>query len=336
MKPRLFFIFALFLLLLIFFFSLSFGMNIASFSQIYAALTQSEPQNYEQAVILYQRLPRALISVYVGAVMACSGLVFQGLIRNPLASSSTLGINAGATLFVVAGAIVFSLDLTLQGIAALLGGLFGFLSSLLISRLSGVNTVSRDLLLILAGTLIAMLYLGVSNAVLLAYPETRTEYLSWLAGAINHVYITRLHHFWWFGLLALIVLLLLARPLTLILLGYEKAHSIGVNATLVSRIALVAAIVASSSAVAICGPIGFVGLVVPHIVRPLVGQNFMLSLPACALTGASVCLIANLCAQTLFQPYVIHTGILMDFLGGLFFIWIIRKRYLSTTSTRLL
>ncbi|WP_340620087.1 FecCD family ABC transporter permease [Xenorhabdus siamensis] len=334
MKSSLFFIFAPFVLLLIFFSSLSFGVNIASVSQIYAALTQSEPQDYEQAVILYQRLPRALISVYVGAVMACSGLVFQGLIRNPLASSSTLGINAGATLFVIIGAISFGFDLTLQGIAALVGGLFGFLSSLAVSRLAGVNGVSRNLLLILSGTLIAMLYLGISNAVLLAYPALRTEYLSWLAGAINHAYITRLHHFWWFGILALMVLLLLARPLTLILLGYEKALSIGANAMLVSHIALISAIVASSSAVAICGPIGFVGLVVPHIVKPLVGQNFMLSLPACALTGASVCLIANLCAQTLFQPYVIHTGILMDFLGGLFFIWIIRKRYLSTTSER--
>ncbi|MGL5421642.1 FecCD family ABC transporter permease [Serratia fonticola] len=329
MKNWPFFIIASLTLLLVFFFSLAFGGNIASISEVYAVLTQPEAQNYQQSVMLYQRLPRTLLALYVGAMMACSGLVFQARLRNPLASSSTLGINAGAVLFVIASGVFFELDLRLQGIAALVGGLFGFLSSLAIVRFTGARGSQHGLLLILSGTLISMLYLGISHALLLAHPEMRTEYLSWLAGAINHAYITRLHHFWWFGLLALVVLFLLARPLTLILLGHEKALSIGINATLVSRIALAAAIVAASSAVAICGPIGFVGLVVPHIVRPLVGQHFLQALPACALVGASVCLIATLGAQTLFQPYVVNTGILMDLWGSLFFIWVIRTRYLS-------
>lgn len=336
MKNRLFFIFATVTLLVVFLFSLAFGTHIVSFSQLYAALTQPEPQNQQQAIVLYQRLPRALIALYVGAMMACSGLVFQARLSNPLASSSTLGINAGAVLFVIASHVFFAFDLILQGIAALAGGLFGYLSSLAVARFTGAFNALHGLLLILSGSLISMLYLGIANALLLAHPEVRAEYLSWLAGAINHAYITRLHGFWWFGLLALAVLLLLARPLTLILLGNEKALSIGINAALVSRIALSAAIVAASSAVAICGPIGFVGLVVPHIVRPLVGQHFLQALPACALVGASVCLLANLGAQTLFQPYVVNTGILMDLLGSLFFIWVIRNRYLSPASVNTL
>jgi len=327
MKKLLFFMAAPLVLLSLFFFSLSVGSNVASITQVYAALTQHEPQNYQQTVILYQRLPRTLIALYVGAVMACSGLVFQALLRNPLASSSTLGINAGAVLFVIAGAVFFEFDLTWQGVTALAGGLFGFLSSLAVSRLTSAHDVPSGLLLILSGMLVSMFYLGIANAILLAHPEARTEYLSWLAGAINNAYITRLHDFWWFGLLAVAVLFVLARPLTLILFGSEKALSIGVNATRVSRLALAAAIVAASSAVAICGPIGFVGLVVPHMVRPWVGQHFLLALPACALVGAGLCLVATLAAQTLFQPYVLHTGVLMDLLGGLFFIWVVKKRY---------
>ena len=334
MKRSLFFIVVPLALMSLSFFSLIVGTSITSVAQLYAAFTQSEPQNYQQAVILYQRLPRTLIALYVGAVMACSGLVFQTLLRNPLGSSSTLGINAGAVLFTIVGAVLFNFDLALQGGAALVGGLFGFISSLIVTRLSAARNISHCLLLILAGSLISMLYLGIAKAILLGHPEVRTEYLGWLAGTINNVYIDRLYNFWWLGLLSVALLFLLTRPLTLILLGSEKALSMGANIKITSRIALTAAIIAASSGVAICGPIGFVGLMVPHAVRPLVGQRFLLTLPACTLLGACVCLASTLAAQILFQPYIVHTGILMDLLGGMFFIWVIKKHYLSATMSK--
>lgn len=334
MTRGLFFIVVPLILLSLFFFSLVVGVNTTSVAQVYAALIQPEPQNYQQAVILYQRLPRTLIALYVGAVMACSGLVFQALLRNPLGSSSTLGINAGAVLFTIAGAVLFNFGLALQGVSALVGGLFGFLSSFVIARMASARDIPPGLLLILAGSLISMLYLGIANAILLAHPEVRSEYLGWLSGTVNNAYIDRLRDFWWFGLLSVALLLVLARPLTLILLGSEKSLSMGTDTKRASRLGLAAAIVAASSGVAICGPIGFIGLMVPHVVRPLVGQHFLLALPACALLGACVCLAATLAAQTLFQPYVVHTGVLMDLLGGLFFIWVIKTHYLSTTLSK--
>lgn len=333
MTRRFIFLFsAPFLLALVLLISLSLGGGSFHFLDVVQAFIAFDAESYDQAVILHQRLPRALIAIYVGATMACGGAVLQGLVHNPLASPSTLGINAGACLFVVGGAFLFDLGMAALGLAALAGAFFGFLSCLVVARLSGRTHDPRGLALILSGALVSMLFFGVTNAFLLSDPMRRNEFLGWVSGNINHVYIDRLHAFWWIGAVAIGLLAVLARPLTLILLGAEKATSAGVNVTAVTRFALAATVLASGSAVAICGPIGFVGLVVPHIVRPFVGNNFAFSLPACALTGASVCLLADLLAREAFQPYVLHTGLVTDLLGGLVFVVIVKRFYLSPAA----
>ncbi|WP_188318324.1 iron chelate uptake ABC transporter family permease subunit [Bartonella apihabitans] len=103
----------------------------------------------------------------------------------------------------------------------------------------------------------------------------------------------------------------------------------GVGTVAVSRFALACAIVASCSAVAVCGPISFIGLIVPHMIKPLVGQDFKVTLPASALTGATLCLLASTISQNAFQPYVVNTGIILDLFGGIVFILLIRKFYVS-------
>ncbi|MBP1849569.1 FecCD family ABC transporter permease [Rhizobium halophytocola] len=308
---------------------LTYGIGALSYREMAGTLMHGNVETYEQSVLLYQRLPRALIALYVGATTAVSGMVFQGLVRNPLASPSTLGVNSGATLFVIAGAFVFDLGTAAQGMAALAGAVFGFATCLGIARMAGRTRDPRGLSLILSGALTSMLLVGMTNALLLSDPTRRAEFLGWVAGNINHVYIDRLADFWWIGAGAIALLFALARPMTLILLGEEKAASAGVDVARVSWAGLIAAMLAAGSAVAICGPIGFIGLVVPHIVRPLVGANFSSALPTAAFAGATLCLVADLLAQTLFTPYVPHTGLLMDLLGGLVFIVIVKRFYLS-------
>lgn len=283
---------------------------------------------YIGAIVLHQRLPRSLIAVYAGAMMASSGLVFQGLVRNPLASSSTLGVNAGATLAVILCAVVWNANAQVQGLAALAGGVVGFLACLAVARVAASTGQGQDLTLILSGSLVGILLYGIANTILLAHPELRRDYLPWLGGNINHAYRDRLADYWWIGAACMAALLATARPLTLHLLGADKTRSVGAHPVLVPRVALVAAILGASSAVAICGPVGFVGLVVPHVIRPLVGPSMLRALPAAALAGAILCLIADIGARVLFLPYVVHTGIIMDVAGGLAFIWIIRRFYL--------
>lgn len=141
-------------------------------------------------------------------------------------------------MFVVAGAYLFNLGLMAQGIAALAGALFGFAACLTLSRVARRPADPRGLPLILAGALLSMLFIGIANAFLLSDPARRTDFLGWVTGNINHVYADRLYAFWWIGAASLLLLAALARPLTLILLGPEKAASAGVNVDLVSRLAI--------------------------------------------------------------------------------------------------
>ncbi|WP_420337048.1 FecCD family ABC transporter permease [Roseibium sp.] len=306
------------------------GFNPTDLPQLLFALPGSDAQSLEEAVLLYQRVPRTLIALYVGGVTAVCGFVLQSLVSNPLASPTTLGVNAGAALFLVAGVLLFNLDTKLQGAAALVGALSGFLASLAVAKAAGRRNDPRGLSLILSGALVTMFFTGLTNALLLSDPARRSDLLSWIVGTINHAYADRLALFWWVGVIAILMLLVLARPLTLILFGAEKAASTGVNVPIVSGLAILAAVLGAGSAVAICGPIGFVGLVVPHIVRPLVGNNLRISLPAAFLTGAMVCIMADLIGREALYPFSLSTGLLTDLVGGVVFILIIKRFYLSS------
>lgn len=308
------------------------GSPAADIPRLAGALMRFEAASFDEAVLLFQRLPRSLIAIYVGAITAASGLVLQSLIRNPLASPATMGVNAGAALFLVAGALLFGLGPAPQGAAALGGALAGFAGCVAVARFAGRHNDPRGLSLILAGALVSMLFTGLANALLLSDPARRGDFLSWITGNINHAYIDRLMLFWWIGAACIACLAVLARPLTLVLLGPDKAASAGVNVPLVSRLALLAAVIGAGSAVAVCGPVGFVGLVVPHIVRPFTGNALLTALPAAAITGAAVCLLADLAARLALYPHVLSTGLVTDLLGGLVFLVIVKRFYLSGGS----
>ncbi|TFH87215.1 iron ABC transporter permease [Billgrantia azerbaijanica] len=305
------------------------GATTIPVSVVADALLSFDPDNYDHYVVLYQRLPRVLIALHAGALMACGGLVLQGLTRNPLASPTTMGINAGAMLFVLAGAYFLNLGIDGRGAAALLGGMFGFATCLGVARLAGLVQDQGGLALILSGALTSMLLFGIANAILLTDPTRRTDFLGWVSGNINHVYADQLFRIWWIGLAALALLCVLARPLTLIMLGTDKAASAGVNVRWVRCLALLAVVLAASSSVAVCGPLGFVGLVVPHIVRPFAGADLTRSLPGAALVGATACLLADLIARHAFLPAVVHTGLVLDLVGGVVFALIVRRYYLT-------
>lgn len=309
--------------------NLAFGASAVDPTDVVSALIRFDADNYDHFIVVYQRLPRALIAIFLGAVMACGGAVLQGLTRNPLASPGILGINSGAMLFVILAAFLFDVPLEWQGVAAILGGFFGFFSCLLVTRMTGLSRDPRGLALILSGAVLSMLYSSVANAIMLASPSRRSDFLSWASGNINHVYFSRLLDFWWLGAMGLVVLMMLSRPLTLITLGRDKAASAGVDVQRVTWLSISAVVISTSAAVAICGPIGFVGLVTPHIVRPLVGASFTVALPVNAVLGAAICLLADLGARSLFAPHNLHTGIMMDLLGGIFFAIIVKRYYLS-------
>lgn len=313
--------------------SLMSGSTYYGWQQLMAALLTFDDADYDQSVIVLQRLPRALMAVFAGAAMACSGAVLQAMLRNPLASPSLLGVNSGAAMCVLLTATLWPAAMAWQGLAAVMGGCLGLLASMAVARWVGsVSGNGRGLTLVLAGALVSMFCTAIANVLMLTDPERRDTFMHWLLGSVNHVYVDRLALFWPVGLAGMVLLMVLARPLTLLSIGEYSAAAAGVNVPLVSRLALLGVALACSAAVAVCGPVGFVGLVVPHMVRPFTGAALSRLLPGCMLAGALVCLLADMVARTVFLPYVLHTGVLLDLCGGLAFIGIVWRFYVVGVS----
>ena len=309
--------------------NLGLGARYISPPEIISALIAFDDDRYSHFIIVFQRLPRALIAIFVGALMAVCGALLQGLTRNPLASPSLLGVTSGALMFVVGFGYYLAIPTGWHGVLAFAGGWFGFISCIALARMAGIANDPRNLSLILAGAIISILYGSIANALMLADPNLRFELLSWVSGNINQVYVDRLYTIWPVGPLVFVILMVLARPLTLITLGEEKAASSGVAVKPVTAIAIFAGVGGAAASVSICGPIGFVGLIVPHIVRPFAGAHFGLQLPANAMVGGAVLLLGDVVARVAFTPFVLHTSVMLELIGGLIFIYIVKRHYLS-------
>ncbi|MEM9605030.1 MAG: iron ABC transporter permease [Pseudomonadota bacterium] len=309
--------------------NVAFGSKAIPMTEVIQALVAFDERNYDHFIVSSQRLPRALIASFVGACLAVCGALLQGLTRNPLASPGLLGVSSGAVLFVVFFGFYWGVPNAWHGAVAFAGGWFGFFSCVLLARVARIAHDPRNLALILAGAIVSMAYAGIASALVLANESLRAELLSWMSGNVNHYYIDRLTDVWFVGAGMLFVLLCLAPALTLITLGSDKAAAAGVAVKPVTLCALTAAVAGAAAAVSVCGPIGFVGLVVPHLVRPVAGAHFSALFPACALVGAIVVLLADVVARVVFAPYVLHTSVLMSLLGGLAFIVIVKRHYLT-------
>ena len=276
------------LLLVAILINMSVGSQFSSPREVLSALVNFNDNSYQDFIIIYQRLPRTLIAIFVGASLAMSGDILQGISRNPLASPSLLGVTSGAVLFVVFFGFYLAVPLDYHGIIAFAGGWFGFGSCYFVAKLAGVDQDPRGLTLILAGAIISSLYSAIASTLVLADPQLWELLRSWINGDINHAYIDRLQNMWAFGVLCMVGLYGIARPLTLVTLGQETARATGVNVKVYLSIALFCVLGASTSAISIIGPIGFIGLVVPHITRPFTGSLFKYSLVINALIGGAV------------------------------------------------
>ena len=275
--------------------------------QAFAALFYGQDDSYAQAILLYQRIPRMLVALYAGAMLAVSGLALQVLVRNPLASPGSLGVSAAATCFGVVAGVLFDASPFVQGMAALAGAGAGILCLLMVALYAG-RGMKSGAVLILSGAFVSMLFTGITRAVLLQYPDRRLEFMNWSMGSVNPAYVDRLAAFWWIGVLSVLLLLMLGRPLAAMMMGDEKAASVGV----------------------VSGPLGFVGLVVPHMVRPVAGNRLAGGFVLAAVTGAALCVSGDWVAQTVFRPYTVNTGVVLDMVGGVAFMIMVRHFYMKS------
>jgi iron complex transport system permease protein len=285
--------------------------------------------NTDAQIFFVARLPRVLAATLVGGSLAMAGAVFQALLRNPLATPDTLGVSSGAALGAML-AIAFHFDFAIAGFSSVsLSSLLGSLGALAIvymlstARRRGLSTT----VLLLAGVTMTAFF-----SALILFVQYLTDFsdtfrtVRWLMGMLDVGSYTPI-----IGALPLIVVAFgmvatLPRPLDLISLGADAAASRGVDVQRAERMALVSASLATGAAVSISGPIAFVGLVVPHIVRLVVGSDHRLVLPASALFGASFLIGCDLIARTLFAPVELPVGIVTAIIGGPFFLWLLVRR----------
>jgi ABC-type Fe3+-siderophore transport system permease subunit len=282
--------------------------------------------NTDAQIFFIARLPRVVAAAVVGASLAAAGVVFQALLRNPLATPDTLGVSSGAALGAMI-AITFHLDAGVAGIpptaiASLLGSLaaLGVVYALATARRRGLSTT----VLLLAGvTMTAFFSALVLFVQYLADFADTFRTVRWLMGVLDVGSYTPILAVMPLVAVAFALFATLPRALDLLSLGADAAAARGVNVVRAERVALVSASLATGAAVSISGPIAFIGIVVPHLVRLIVGSDHRLVLPAATLFGASFLVACDLVARTLFSPLEIPVGIVTALVGGPFFLWLL-------------
>ncbi|MGP9435164.1 FecCD family ABC transporter permease [Ewingella sp. AOP8-B2-18] len=273
------------------------------------------------------RLPRVLLAVLVGCALACSGAVMQGLFRNPLADPGLLGISSGAALFV---AMSIVLPMSLPPIIALYGQMFAaFAGSVVVSVIVftlsrfGHGNLSR---LLLAGIAInAICGAMVSVLTYVSDDQQLRQFSLWMMGSLGQAQWPTLIVAATLILPACVASFLLSRRLNLLQLGDEDAHYLGVNVRRTQLQLLLISALLVGVAVAVTGVIGFIGLVIPHLLRLRVGADHRWLLPGSALGGACLLLLADTLARTLVAPAEMPVGLLTSLIGGPYFLWLILR-----------
>jgi iron complex transport system permease protein len=274
------------------------------------------PDQQDITIILFLRLPRVLAAMLVGSALAVCGVVMQGLFRNPMASPEILGISAGGSLGAVIAITSGFASLSLFGLPVLTvtGAL---LSSALIYLLSTSRGTTSLLFIIIAGMAISSLLNGLTSALLLISREYEvSQFLFWTMGGLDG-------RSWQHILFAapvlvpgIIVLGLFSRELNLFTLGEENAHSLGMRVEMTKRLLLALSAVVTGMSISVAGPVGFVGLLVPHLFRFLVGADHRTLIPASALGGALFLAVCDLLGRSIAPPFEVRVGIITAILGS--------------------
>lgn len=285
--------------------------------------------NVDAQIFFVARLPRVLSGAIVGASLAAAGVVLQAMLRNPLATPFTLGVSAGGALGAML-AIAFGLELGLLGVTSIpIASFTGSLLAIAIvywlasSQKRGLSTN----VLLLAGVTLNSFFSALILFVQYVSDFTQSfRSVRWLMGDLDVGNYTPILAALPFILLAFAVFAVLPRTLNLLTLGEDVAAGRGVEVVRAQRLAFLSASLATGAAVSLGGPIGFIGIVVPHLVRLMVGSDHRIVLPAATLFGAAFTVLCDLVARTIMAPIELPVGIITALIGGPFFLWLLVKK----------
>lgn len=277
--------------------------------------------------LVHSRIPRTVNALLTGAALAAAGCAMQGLTRNPLAEPGYLGINAGAAMFVVLGLTVGVAGSTLSIAVLAVGG--AFVTALTVYVLAGRGVTSASpaaaLKLILVGAAVLALANAVISAMMLTNTGTLEEFRIWQVGGISRSSLADAGLLLPFFAVGLALLLVNTRTLNAFALGEDLAQGLGLNLPLRRTLVILGITLCAGASVALTGPIGFVGLLVPQLLRRLVGADFAVLLPACVLGGPLLVLVADVCGRIILPPSEVQVGVMMAVLGTPLFLVMLRK-----------
>lgn len=289
------------------------------------ALFVFDPASYEQTVVRSLRLPRTLIGLCVGAALAVAGATMQAVTRNPLAGPSILGVSSGAAFAIVTAIYFGGLTAPTQYVWFAFAGGLG--ASALVYAVGSVGQGGTSpVKLALAGAIVSALLGAWSTALLLLDQQTLDVVRFWLAGSLVGRDLAVLATVLPFIAVGLVGTLLFGHQLNILSLGEDTARALGMRTGWVRGACALLVVLLTGAAVAAAGPIGFVGLAVPHIVRALVGPDYRWVLPYAALVGPSLLLAADIVGRVVARPSELQVGIVTALCGAPFLIFLARRR----------
>lgn len=303
--------------------SLSSGEINISLGQLPQILSQ--PDSMEFTVLTQIRIPRLILAIAVGGALSLSGAILQGIYRNPLVEPYTLGISGGAALG-IAIAIVFGLNI----LSFLTLPVFGFLGAIITLFLVYFMSIKRAGLSINSMLLIGVMVSFISSSAMMFLMSISTtdnlqSIVFWVMGALDETNLLLIRIALYSSLAGLIITYFFAQPLNALRLGNAKAKHLGINTDVTVRLLFLVASLLTGIAVSVAGVIGFVGLVIPHLVRLIIGNDYRILLGGSFLGGAIFLVLSDTLARTIIAPNELPIGVITGFAGGLVFIVVLSR-----------
>ncbi|WP_071394049.1 FecCD family ABC transporter permease [Bacillus tuaregi] len=303
--------------------SISYGTTNIELSVVWQAIFDFNPDLTSHQVIQELRLPRAFAAALVGAFLAVSGAIMQGMTRNPLASPSIMGVTDGAAFALVLGlAFLPGLPGTGLSFASFIGAGMAVALIFMIGSLSsgGLTPVK----LALAGVAIGTMLRGITSVIALHF-NLEKELGFWIAGGLHGANWTSVKILILSGMVGLIVAILISKSITVLSLGEDMAIGLGQNNLVIKLLGIVSILILTGAAVSVAGAVGFVGLIVPHITRFIMGTDYRWIIPSSAIFGALLLVLSDIISRLVNAPFETPVGAITSLIGVPFFLYLARS-----------
>ncbi|MFT8348537.1 FecCD family ABC transporter permease [Clostridium saccharoperbutylacetonicum] len=314
---------SIFLLIICLMLSLAFGSKNVGFSQAINALINSDDMSFS-AIVVRERIPRTIFSVMAGASLGISGALMQSITRNPIADPSILGVNTGASLFVVIGIAFFNINSANEYIWIALAG--AGITSIFVYGIASMGSGGMTpIKLALAGSATSAVLTSLVSVIILPRSEVMNAYRFWQVGSVSGATWESINLILPYLVIGLMISIISTPALDVLALGDEVATGLGVNIGIIRIICAIAGVILCGAITAIAGPIGFVGLMIPHSIRLILGANLRGLVPMSAIGGAVLLTISDVLGRVIGSPGELQVGIITAFFGAPILIIIARK-----------